>query len=107
MDEALKYVSAIAEFNNRMRDLGKSWRGEALCLITNIESHPKRRCFSFVGTRKRKVMNDFLAWARITPMPDFDVVSRRLRAGPGNDEWNVHPFCHFFSCTDESCDGLH
>lgn len=106
VDAVLEYVSKIASFDARLSGLARSW-GEPISLCDNIEAHPRRRCFAFVGARKRKAMNDFLAWARDNPAPDFESVRASLPRGPGNDEHTVHPWCQNFACTDEYCNGLH
>ena len=108
INDVLEYVTRIASFEARLGGLGKSW-GSDVSLETNVEVHSKRRCFSHVGTRKRKVMNDFLAWAKATPAPNYDDLAVRLQVGPGtgDEDVQVHPWCEFFNCIDEYCNGLH
>lgn len=102
----LAYLITIAEFEVKLRELARSWGGP-VTICTNVEAHRRRPCFSHVGNRKRKTMNDFLDWAKRTPLPDYEDVQRRLRAGPGNTERTVHNFCRFHSCSDVACNGLH
>lgn len=107
IDELLEYFSQQAVFEGQVHAL--SWYGAAeISFWTDPDRDAESRRFKYNGVRKRAAIRRYLEWADVTPLPSMWRTARRLTRGPGNNsEGTFHPWCMFFNCRNEDCDGMH